>query len=113
MSLEGGPVDQFTQDSVNRRLRPINHDYAVNNVPQIILLLKRNKLKITRSFSRENPPVMYLDYPNHIGNKWILLESDFIKIKEVAKKVDVRLFPHEREDVILNRILAYVLVEWP
>lgn len=112
MSLEGGRIDRFTGDSVNRRFRTIDREFAIANVPQIILLLKRRKLTITRSFSVENPTVIYLEYMNHPGNKWIILESDFNKILGVSTKIDTRLFPNESDDSILGRILAYVMVEW-
>lgn len=77
------------------------------------MLLKRRQLQITRRFSPENLPIFHLSRIRHQEDRWTLLESDFLRIKEVARQVDVRLFPSEDITAVLARIRARVMVEWP
>jgi len=113
VSLEGNQGDRFTGDPSNRRLRPITREYALLNVPRIVLLMKRRQLSISRGQSREVLPVFLLFRDRHPEDRWTLLEEDFLRVKQVASQVDVRLFPSESVQSVLARIRAVVQVEWP
>lgn len=112
MSLEGNQGDRFTGDPLSRRLRPITLEYALLNVPRIVLLLKRQQLSITKVQSREDLPVFFLSRNRHLEDRWTLLESDFLRVKQIASQVDVSLFPSEPVESVLARIRAVVQVEW-
>lgn len=109
MALKGDLGDHFV---LGRRVRPMTLEYATSNVPRIILLLKRRQLQITRRFSPENLPLFYLHRPNFLEDQWLMLESDFLRMKKVASNVSVRLFPSDSESAIIARIRASVQVEW-
>lgn len=111
MALEGSISDQFTSSSVPRRLRLITKEYAVSNVPKIILLLLEHKLVIVKSQSRESLPIYHLSRNRYPG-RWTLLEKDFLKIKDIAARFDISLFPSEFQQDMLSRVKAIVEVEW-
>jgi len=112
MSLEGNQGDRFTGEPITRRARPVTLEYAVANIPQIILLLKRRQLTVHRRMVREGPPIFYLYRPARPWERWFLLESDFLRVKQVASEVDVNLFQSDTEQDVLARIRARVQVEW-
>lgn len=112
MSLEGDLGDQLTRGPCPRRQRPITLEYASANVPRIILLLKRRQLRISRRFSPERAALISLSRDLHPEDRWVLLESDFLRVKDVAADVDVSLFRSESDSDVIARIRARVEVEW-
>lgn len=91
-----------------RRLRPATYEYALEQFPRLIFDLKTNKLKIVNSKILSGKQAVWLHNPNVKRNKWVILESDFIKCRDIAGQVVIPLFPNETHKMILDRIAALV-----
>jgi len=77
-----------------RRLRPASQQYAENNFPRIIIRLKQRKLSIIESKILSGKRVMVLYNPQYFNQeRWVILESDFLLIKEIALKTKLGVFP--------------------
>jgi hypothetical protein len=113
MALDGSIKSRYSGEPCFRRLRPITLEYAEANLPRLIIKLKRRKLLIHASQSREHPRVFIIYDPKNINTDfWVLLEEDFEKTKEIAKNIIINQFPSENIREIEARIRAYVAVEF-
>ena len=95
-----------------RRLRLATLEYASEQFPRLIYELKTNKLQISVTKILDGNRVVTLYNPNNRRDKWIILESDFIKCRDIAGRINIPMFPADTHKMTLNKILALVQLEW-
>jgi hypothetical protein len=69
-------------------------------------------LKISTTNVLSGSRVISLWDPNNKRDKWVILESDFIKCRDIAGQIVIPLFPADTYKMTLNRILAMVQLEF-
>ncbi len=107
--MDGTIGDYFAN---GRRLRPATLDYATQNFPRLILRSKQEKLSVSYQQQAGNPDVIQAISSISRFEKWVILKSDFDLCKKIADKVELRLFRSDNETVVLDKILAYVKIEF-
>ena len=98
--------------SIINNSKQITIEYALLNVPRIIYLIEKKQLSIVKNSSRESAPTFTIYSNKYLEERWVFIESDFIRIKKIASLVDVSLFPSDPLNVILDRIKAVIKVKW-
>jgi hypothetical protein len=89
-----------------RRVRAATLEYALDQFPRLIYKLKTNKLQVSVT-KRLCGCVVFLRDP--VGkDQWSLIESDFVKCRDIAGQVITSLFPNDNYESVLLRIRSLV-----
>lgn len=107
--MDGSIGNHFSR---GRRLRPATREFAIESFPKLILRLKQNRLTITLDQSAGNASLVILRNRNSNYEFWHIVQEDFDICKNIASKVQLRLFPTDNEDVVLSKIRSYIAIEF-
>lgn len=110
--MDGSLPNKFTGEPVNRLFRPVTYEYACSNLPRLIVLLKQNKVQVLTDSVRDGIDIVRLQVPGYKEDQWVLLRSDFELVKKIALNSSLAIFQSDTSEIIQNRILAQVQVEF-
>lgn len=106
--MDGSFYQGFNSTQTGRRIRPITLEYAEENVPIIVLLLKRDKLIINSSGAVQLPKFYTLTNKNKRDQFWQLLEVDYELVIRILNESTIPLFDSDVETILTDRLLSLV-----
>jgi hypothetical protein len=103
-------MDSILGDSFigGRRMRPATLEYALDNYPHIIVWLALGRLVVLAQKSCEGRHIVEVIGKDQPVIHLSMVQSDFDKCKEIAKKMTIPLFMSDTEQDWLNRAKAYI-----
>lgn len=90
-----------------RRVRAATLEYALEQFPRLIYKLKMSKLQVSSSKKLGGDSVFTLIDPDD-RDRWDIIESDFIKCRDIAGQVVTSLFPNDTRESVILRIKPLV-----
>jgi hypothetical protein len=98
---------------VNRRLlRLATLTYALDNFPRLIYRLKQGRLFISPSTVLDGKKAFRCRNRQHRHESWIILETDFNLCRDIANRMELKIFPSDTQKVIEERIRSMVRVSF-
>jgi hypothetical protein len=107
--MDGALGDRVVQDRLHRL---VTLSYASDNFPRLIYRLKQRRLKLLKSTILSGKKVFHLQDLINKHEKWIILETDFDRCKEIAENVKIRGFPSDSQRIVEENIRVLVRVSF-